>query len=299
MIKNLILDAFFHLRECIVLSASIFVAVLSGLIFLKLIKEPSVPNDKIAGEGKEPSGVKVPSAFRIVLIMILTGLVLLICPVTATAIRLVTGVYYDSQDIWNIIPIIPFGAFMCAMLVGELKERKDTLCKGTALIVSLILAGAVLVCGSLGKTYNGNAACPEDITDSEKQIAEFVCDKYSGAGNSVVFASDEITAYIHVYSGKTGTLYGRDMWDGRLTKNRFGTYTNDVRQLHDDMRKVLGGENELAADLCRRAFDHGATICIMPVSCRESIDEAFTGGEYTVEEFVTSYDTEYLIILRG
>ena len=270
MLKNLVADAWFHLKECITLSSTLIVSVLAGLLYFYL-------------KGKDAS-----RELKFSFTFIALGLVLLVCPVTASVLRLVTGVYYDSQDMWNILPLIPFGAFTCTLLITELIKKKDELHKGTCLISALCLAAAVLVCGRLGTEYASASTGPEEITASEKQVAQYVCE-----GSLTIFAPDTITAYVHIYSGKVRTLYGRDMWDGRLTKNRFGTYSDDVRLLHEDMKKIMTGDVSKSAAVCHEAFELGADVCIMPEPCREALSE---DPDLLTEEFIASDGTEFILV---
>ncbi len=277
MLKNLTLDAFYRLKDCIYISASLYVALLAGLVFFKI-------------KGKD-----VSKLFKNAFLSVIVALVILIIPVSASLVRVIVGVYYDSQDIWNIIPLIPLGAFMCALLIGELADSKESLNKGTLLIVSVLLAAAVLICGTLGREYSGSATSPEKASEAERHIAEYVCNDLMGETQGALFASDEITAYVHSCSGNVATLYGRDMWDGRLTKNRFGTYTDEVRELHEDMKEVIRGEYETAADVCHRAFDMGAGICIMPGACDEVI---LADVSFDAEKYVSPDGTEFIIVMR-
>ena len=87
--------------------------------------------------------------------------------------------------------------------------------------------------------------------------------------DSLVIASDDMISYMRVAYPQVRTLYGRDMWDGRLTKNRYGFYDQWVIDIHDDMVRVYQGDTNLAADLSIRAFDSGVSCIILPGNVSE------------------------------
>ena len=242
MLRGLINDHILHLRECMMISSSLLVSLSAGFACLVL------------------SGKKTDVRIRALLGYITAALIVLVCPVTASVLRIVTGTYYDSPDMWNIIPLIPVGAVMTAVLFDELYSRE----KKISLLAVVLFTVAILLCGSLGRVTGNSSGRPENAGTDEKMIAEMIFEKKLLGGNQTILAPDDVIAYLHVYSADARTLYGRDMWDGRLTKNRYGFYSQELTDIHDDMIKVSNGEKELCADLCRRAFEQGATVVILP-----------------------------------
>ena len=243
MLRGLISDHMIHLRECMMLASSLLVSLSAGFTCYVL------------------SGKKTDVRIRALLGYVVAALVFLICPVTASVLRIVTGTYYDSPDMWNIIPLIPVGAIMTAVLFDELYSREK---KISALAV-VLFAAAILLCGSLGSVSVNSSGRPENAGTDEKTIAEMIYDKdILGSGEQVILAPDDMIAYFHTYTADARTLYGRDMWDGRLTKNRYGFYSQELIDIHDDMIRVSNGEKDICADLCRRAFEQGATVVILP-----------------------------------
>ena len=242
MLRGLINDHILHLRECILISGSLLVSLSAGFSCLVL------------------SGKKTDVRVRALICYIAAALLVLVCPVTASVLRMVTGTYYDSPDMWIILPLIPIGAIMTAVLFDELYSRE----KKISVLAVVLFAAAVLVCGSLGGKREDTSGRPENAGADEKVIAEMIFEKNVLGAEQMILAPDDVIAYLHVYSADARTLYGRDMWDGRLTKNRYGFYSQELTDLHDDMIKVSNGEKELCADLCRRAFEQGATVVILP-----------------------------------
>lgn len=260
MLRGLINDHIIHLRECMMIGASLLVSLSAGFSCLVL------------------SGRKTDVRVRALLGYIVSALVILACPVTASVLRMVTGTYYDSPDMWIVIPLIPFGAIMTAVLFDELYSRE----KKVSLLAMVLFAAAILLCGSLGRTVDNSSGRPENAGADEHMFAEMIYEKnVLGDGVQVILAPDNMTAYFHTYSADARTLYGRDMWDGRLTKNRYGFYSQELIDIHDDMIRVSGGEKELAADLCGRAFGQGATVVILPPNGYDE-DELRDAGYGTV-----------------
>ncbi len=272
MLRGLINDHILHLRECMLISGSLLVSLSTGFSCLVL------------------SGKKTDVRVRALICYIAAALLVLVCPVTASVLRMVTGTYYDSPDMWIILPLIPVGAIMTAVLFDELYSRD----KKVSILAVVLYAAAILLCGSLGGKTGNTTGRPENAGESERLIAEMVYEKkLLGGSEQVILAPDDMIAYLHTYSGNALTLYGRDMWDGRLTKNRYGFYSQDLIDIHDDMIKVSDGEKDLAADLCRRAFEQGATVVILPPGGYDQ--EAIKEAGYEITFFASWADDENLI----
>jgi len=216
-----------------------------------------------------------------------------------------------------VVPLIPLGSIMCSAFAGEvdagLKADKEStssevqknmteeadIVKGGKLNVrgvrmavgALLVAASILVCGSLGKPREQTSGRPENSCEIERVIAEMVYEKkLLGGAEQVILAPDDMIAYLHTCSGNAITLYGRDMWDGRLTKNRYGQYSPELISIHDDMLRIMAGENVAAGDLCRRAFEQGATVVILPLGGYDGSSIVETG--YEILNFSTSADEE-------
>ena len=249
MFKSLVMDAIAHLRECILINVSLLVAVAAGATYLKI-------------KGKS-AAVRIRMLFAYAVI----AAALVLIPVTNALLRMITGTYYDSPDMWTAVPLIPLGAVMIAALAGEIASSgKFTALRAT--LGSVLIAVAILICGSLGTPREQTSGRPENAGEFEKQLVITIYEKkLLGGGEQIVLAPDDILAYIHTYSGTARTLYGRDMWDGTLTKNRYGYYDAELISIHDDMVRIMNGETELAVDVCRRAFEQGATVVVMPGYC--------------------------------
>ena len=272
MLRGLINDHILHLRECILIGGSLLVSLSAGFSCLVL------------------SGKKTDVRIRALIGYIVAALLVLVCPVTASVLRMVTGTYYDSPDMWIIIPLIPVGAIMTSVLFDELYSRD----KKISLLAVVLFAAAILLCGSLGVRNENSSGRPENAGESERLIAEMVYEKkLLGGSEQVILAPDDMIAYLHTYSGNALTLYGRDMWDGRLTKNRYGFYSQELIDIHDDMIRVSNGEKDLAADLCRRAFEQGATVVILPPGGYD--DAAIKEAGYEITFFASWADDENLI----
>ena len=272
MLRGLINDHILHLRECLLISGSLLVSLSAGLSCLVL------------------SGKKTDVRIRALMGYIAAALLALVCPVTASVLRMVTGTYYDSPDMWIIIPLIPLGAIMTAVLFDELYSRD----KKVSILAVVLFTAAILLCGSLGGKTGNTTGRPENAGDTELLIAEMVYEKkLLGGAEQVILAPDDMIAYLHTYSGNAVTLYGRDMWDGRLTKNRYGFYSQELIDIHDDMIKVSDGEKDLAADLCRRAFEQGATVVILPPGGYD--DAVIKEAGYEITFFASWADEENLV----
>ena len=249
MFKSLVMDAIAHLRECILINVSLLVAVAAGAAYLKIT-------------GKN-AALKIRMLFAYAVI----AAAMVLIPVTNAVIRIVVGTYYDSPDMWTAVPLIPFGAAMIAVLAGEIASS-GKLSSLRAVLGAVLVAAAILVCGSLGTPREQTSGRPENAGEFEKSLVITIYEKkLLGGGEQTVLAPDDIMAYIHTYSGTARTLYGRDMWDGTLTKNRYGYYDAELISIHDDMVRIMNGETNLAVDVCRRAFEQGATVVVMPGYC--------------------------------
>ena len=250
MFKDLMMDAIAHLRESILINASLIVSLLAGIWYLKL------------------AGDKADDRIKTFFIYGVAVMLLLILPVSAAVLRFAVGTYYDAPDMWTVLPLIPFGAMMCAALSGEMAPRLKKEKRSIVFAACVLTAAAILLCGSLGTPREQTSGRPENAGDMEIALCEMIFEKkLLGGGEQVVFAPDDIMAVLHTCYGNAQTLYGRDMWDGRLTKNRYGWYEPELVTLHDDMLRIMNGEEGLAPDVCRRAFDLGATVVVMPLWC--------------------------------
>ena len=134
-----------------------------------------------------------------------------------------------------------------------------------------------------------------DTDDSHmmSEVAEFICTNYECC---TVLANDDITACIHGISADVTTLYGRDMWDGRLTKNRYGFYDQWVIDIHDDMVRVYQGETDLAPDLSIRAFDSGVSCIVFPGDADEA---SLKAAGCVTTPVVTSSGRNYILACPG
>lgn len=250
MLRDLVMDAVTHLRECMMMSAALLPALFAGVFYLK------------------KSGLKADSRIKALVICSAVALIFVLIPVNAAVLRILTGTYYDAPDIWNTIPLIPLGAVCTVALFGTLLSESagsEVKSAGTKEEIALILFfAAVLLCGSLGTAHPG-ASEAKDINVNDRKIAEFAAEKrLIGGDYPVILATDDIIAYLHTYSPDVRTLYGRDMWDGRLTKNRYGTYSDMLVQIHSDMLRIEEGETDIAPQVCLRAFEAGADMIILP-----------------------------------
>ena len=299
MFRNLVMDATAHLRECILINVSLVVALALGAAYLKT------------------AGKKADHRIRAFYICSILASAAVLCPITNAIFRIITGTYYDAPDMWTVVPLIPLGAIMCSALAGEvaagLKADKEStssevqknmteeadIVKGGKLNVrgvrmavgALLVAASILVCGSLGKPREQTSGRPENSCEIERVIAEMVYEKkLLGGAEQVILAPDDMIAYLHICSGNAITLYGRDMWDGRLTKNRYGQYSPELISIHDDMLRIMAGENVAAGDLCRRAFEQGATVVILPLGGYDGSSIVEAG--YEILNFSTSADEE-------
>ena len=102
MLKGLVTDAIIHLRECILINASMVVSFAAGAAYLKM-------------KGKD-ADVRV----RIFFVFSAISSFLVLFPVTNAVLRIIAGTYYDAPDIWTLVPLMPFGAVMCSVLAGEM-----------------------------------------------------------------------------------------------------------------------------------------------------------------------------------
>ena len=275
MLKGLLIDCIVHFRECITLNASLFVSAVFAIVMLK------------------KSGKKTDDRVKALLLLTIAAFILLMIPLSASIIRIVFGTYYDVPDIWGIIPLIPLGAVCMSMMAGELLSdlRKEK--KAVVALASALIAGAVLLCGSLGTPREQATGRYENASVGEREVASYICEHYNAYA---VVANDDITAALHGLSADVVTLYGRDMWDGRLTKNRLGTYSPEVRQLRDDLLKMEDNKFHLASEVCREAFELGAGLVVVPGDCDPYSFEA--EGFYS-EEFTASNGERFYLVYGG
>ena len=275
MLEGLINDHMLHLRECLLIASPVFAALAAGCFSLAY------------------SGANKDKRVRVLFVYSVIALIVLICPVSASVLRIVTGTYYDAPDMWLILPIVPVGAVMSAALFETVYSRT-----GKVQVLGMIFfAAAVLVCGSLGTGTENTSGRPENITAEETEFADFYIEKILPSDpGAVVFASDDMIAYMHSVSAGVHTVYGRDMWDGRLTKNRYGTYSEGLRALHEDSLKLENGSYELSDAVCAGAFENGAGICLLSGECDSGrIEEA----GYNCTVFTSSTGKIFYIVTPG
>jgi hypothetical protein len=86
------------------------------------------------------------------------------------------------------------------------------------------------------------------------------------------------------------------MWDGRLTKNRLGTYSAEVRQLRDDLLNMADNKFDLACYVCKDAFELGAGIVVVPGECDPF---SFEAEGLCCEEFTASNGESFYLVYGG
>ena len=278
MFKGLLTDAVLHLKECIQISISLLVTLAASFLIFRL------------------SGKKAEGRFKASLIYVLCGIAVLLFPVSAAIFRMITGVYYDAPDMWMLIPVICFGAYALTLLLSEVNDRftesRSAFYLGTAILVC-----ALLVCGSLGTPREQLSGRAENASAAQEELVRFYLEKImNGEEPGVVLAPDDCMALIHTLSADARTLYGRDMWDGRLTKNRYGTYPQLLCDIHDHMKLVMSGLREYAPDMCKAAFENGADIIFLPGWAET---EELDGCGFSMTVFTASNGEEFLMITRG
>ena len=264
-----------HFRECLLLNASFFITLIAGSY---VFKKGGAKDERIGN----------------LYLLALLSLILLVIPVSATCIRILVGTYYDAPDIWTILPLIPVGAVFLSYLSVTVSEYLDKDKKWEVIFGTALLAGALLLCGSLGNAGSQAGGRYEAASLGEKEAAEYIFANYSQTGNAItVVASDNITASLHALSADVITLYGRDMWDGRLTKNRIGTYPDEITELHSMVLSTDCSDCESILNLCRRAFLLGADMVVVPAECDTAAFE--TEGLHYTEFTASSGESFYLI----
>ncbi|MCR5618493.1 MAG: hypothetical protein K6F65_00200 [Lachnospiraceae bacterium] len=274
MLRGLINDHIVNLRDCLLISSSLLVSLSAGFSVYAL------------------SGKKTDVRIRAMLAFSVLALIFLLCPVTASVFRMAVGTYYDSQDMWTVLPLIPLGAIMSASLFDELYSRE----KKISCLAVIFFACAVLVCGSLGGARGNASGRYETASPYEIETADMITDNGLVPADSVIIASDSMMAYIRGTYPAVRTLYGRDMWDGRLTKNRYGTYEQAVSDIHDDMVRIYNGEYVLAEELSARAFDAGVSFIVFP---GEVSEERLNGEGYITTRIVSSDGVSFILVCPG
>ena len=286
MFKGLFTDASLHMKESLGISASLFVSLAVSAAYLRMS----------AGKKDADAASEEKLRHRFLLVFSVCGLALLLFPGTAALMRMITGVYYDAPDMWMLIPLIPFGGFCTALLLNELRV-KENIKRSAFYLGSLLLACALLLCGGLGTPREQFTGRAENATEAQKEVMDFYLEKIMNQESpEIVLASDDQIAYLHSVSADAATLYGRNMWDGRLTKNRYGSYTQLLNDIHDHMKLVLSGLVEYAPDTCKAAFENGADVIFLPVWART---EALENCGFTITVISASDGEEFMMITEG
>lgn len=151
-------------------------------------------------------------------------------PVTAAVLMLYQTRFYDYEWIWSLVPLTALTAYGLAEFLAEYwKDFKGSLWK-KGLPVTLLLLGALCLCGGLGKTvWNRREEA------RERQYVQTVLKELRnrcGDGQICLWAPENVMEYARELDGGICLVYGRNMWDLALNAYAYDIYEPAVTELY-------------------------------------------------------------------
>lgn len=147
-----------------------------------------------------------------------------VCPITAAVLMAYQTKFYDYQWIWTYVPmtivIAMAGTLMWIALTQKAAGTRLGMWK--KLGVTLVMAGLLYSCGSLGNSVWDVQAKAEGLAQTRKILD--VITQEGQKTDIVLWAPREIMEYARALDGNIRMPYGRNMWDHALNGYSYDTY---------------------------------------------------------------------------
>lgn len=214
--------------------------------------------------------------------------ILCICPVTAVCLQLYQTKFYDYQWIWSFVPVtlvIAYGG--TTFLAKNWEQWKEKTQERVKIVtVTALCAGALLLCGSLGKDTGLEYIEAEAETE---ELLELLLERQDG--EVCLWAPREVMSKARALNGKIKLVYGRNMWDKSLDGYAYDTYTEAEKELYEWMCVVetQGDTEEKTAKYADMAGDKGVNTLLLPIQIEEQLLRQMESATGAVAEEVGAY----------
>lgn len=196
-------------------------------------------------------------------------------PLTAALLMIYQTRFFDYQWIWSAVPLTAVVAYGITLFLTELWKGTGREQKRTALAVTLLVAVALLLCGSLGLSPEDKAL--GETADEERRVAYTVIEQLGALaeaeerqGTIVLWAPAEIIEYAREADGRIKLLYGRNMWDVALNAYAYDVYGDNVVELYTVMEEMSHPTGQkmakTPAEYAEIAVGEGVNCIVLPDS---------------------------------
>ncbi len=167
-----------------------------------------------------------------------------ICPMTAALLMTYQTKFYDYQWIWSAVPVTMLTAYGITLFLSEQWSSNNKAKRKTAVAVTLLALGILLLSGGMGNSYEENLQREQERAECEeayRMMAELR--RMAGEDASVtLWAPADILEYAREADGGVKLLYGRNMWDISLNAYSYDEYSEEIKALYEKMENWAGAE---------------------------------------------------------
>lgn len=184
---------------------------------------------------------------------------LCICPVTASILMIYQTRFYNYEWIWGYVPTTAVLALGGGIVLNLIWRKYYTLRdKIRAALLTLLLAGIVVICGYTGK---GNNDTFSEYNRVNRVVTEII---NSGISDPCLWAPKEVLMYARDCSADVRLLYGRNMWDNALNAYSYDTYPEKYEEIFQWMENVCDSTETGDYTCIQNAIDSGANVIVLP-----------------------------------
>lgn len=201
-------------------------------------------------------------------LLIYTAVMAVCCilPVTAVLPMLYQTRFYGYEWIWSMVPLTAVAAYGATVFISEYWKDFDGRQWKRGLPVAVLLAVAILFCGSMGgQAWDRQAQRAE--REKAFAVLEEIREKRAGA-DICLWAPREILEHAREIDAGCRLIYGRNMWEPSLSAYAYDVYDEETMSLYRWMEGI-GEEREAEslADLegsVEKALSLGADCIMLP-----------------------------------
>jgi len=202
---------------------------------------------------------------RILSVYAIVMSLVLVCPLTASLLRLYATRHTPYVMLWAALPVVIFTAYFLTGVIAYAARHR-----GKALILpSIVAVCMLLLCTNLGVPNVSYTAQTASETTEYDELISYMSD--NGLTEGTVWAPSDVITYIRAYAPEYSVLYGRNMWEESLNAYTYDTYSDDLAELYEYMEDfqsnaltaayTSGDENETAPEAYSEAYSEALSMC--------------------------------------
>lgn len=159
-----------------------------------------------------------------------------ILPFTAVLLMFYQTRFYDYEWIWSLVPMTAMTAYGLTAFLAEYQTDFNRSKWRRGAPVLFLLAGAILLSGSLGSLTGEWKKQREEKTKAYGVLNALM--EECPAGDLCLWAPQEIMEYAREVDGTVMLPYGRNMWDFSLNAYTYDTYDKSTIEMYQWMKWV-------------------------------------------------------------